>query len=169
MHMPEIYVHSAVAYRDLFVLTLGRRVVVWTGNRSQKKRSQEREGHGRRTEVAMRAEAAMDKASPPTLSHCFSLPPTGITVPAPGSNLPLPVPTLISTQPLEVSLLQTPAAPTSLVPQAEPQETKGSSWQEGLQRASFYEQSLPLQARGPTQPPLPRTFSSQPLPSNVRL
>lgn len=43
MHMPEIYVHSAVAYRDLLVLTLGRRVVVWTGNRSQKRRSQERE------------------------------------------------------------------------------------------------------------------------------
>lgn len=94
MHMPELSVHSAVAYRDLLVLTLGRRVVVWTGNRSQKSRSQEREGHGRRTEVAMRAEAAIDKASPPPLSHCL---PRGWPIPAPGSHLPLPCSPLMST------------------------------------------------------------------------
>lgn len=76
MHTPETYVHSAVAYRELLVLTLGRRVVVWTGNRSQKRRSQERKGHGRRTEGAVRAEAAMLRArpanpvpSPPSGSH----------------------------------------------------------------------------------------------------
>lgn len=123
--------------------------------------SQEREGQSRRTEVAMRAEAATDQASPPTPSHCRprgSLCLLQAHPPLPCSH-PHFYPTLggLLTSP-------DPCSPHMSGPKAEPQETKGSSWQEGLQRASFCEQPLPLQTGGPTQPPLPRTFPSQLLP-----
>jgi hypothetical protein len=66
--IPSIYAHKHAhaetctlisgLHRDLVFLTLGRRVVVWTGNRSQRS-SQERKDNGRKTDskrTVMRAE-----------------------------------------------------------------------------------------------------------------
>ena len=81
MHMPKMSVCtlSSSLYRGLFFLTLGRRVVVWTGNRSQRRGSQERKDNGRKTAkgTAMRAEATemrLRLAVPPLLPHPHPIP-----------------------------------------------------------------------------------------------
>lgn len=71
MHMPEnVCTFSSGLHRGLFFLTLGRRVVVWTGNRSQRRSSQERKDNGTKTDSKRDSnESRRSNRNGATISH----------------------------------------------------------------------------------------------------
>lgn len=167
--------------RGLFFLTLGRRVVVWTGNRSQRRGSQERMENGTKIDSKRDSnESIRSKGNATMVSH----PPTPTTPLSPSSELPcfysrnselqFPIGSFSHTCPSFADL--TPSDTLEIpepISQAEPQETKSSKQlvEKVSRDQAFCKQLLALQprARGPAHPSLLRTFPGQPLPSSARL
>lgn len=135
-------------YRGLLFLTLGRRVVVWTGNRSQRRSSQERKDNGRQTDSkrdsnesrsSNRNEATASGPPAPSLptpspSSSESLCPTPGTQNPDSPLAPFPA----SVLPLQTSPLQTPWKPQkSLSPKLNHRRPRAAAGREGLQRPAF--------------------------------
>lgn len=181
MHMPEMCVYTQqwlVQRPFFFFLTLGRRVVVWTGNRSQRRSSQERKDNGRKTDSrrdsnesrrSTRNGATVSCPPPNPIPTPSPFPPMNHLVSTPGAqNSYFPsVPCPIYAQPLQTSPLQTPwksqKSPSPRLNHRRPKAAAGGGPQRQVPLA------LQPRAKGSAHPPLPRTSPGQPPPSSARL